>query len=471
MPPLKRPAEPATVDLPARKAIDAGEADVLIVGGGPAGIGAALGAAQAGVRVVLAEYYGFLGGNATAALVMPMATYHTQDRAEGPEEPANLFPKDHGEGMPIIGGALSLFVNRLVQSGGAIPPSYSSGYVVPFDPEVFKAVAFSLLDEAGVHFLLHSFASDVMVGPDSSRVVFETKSGPITIRARVIVDCTGDGDMAFRAGAPCQVGRELDGLAQPMTLMFLMIGFQRSAFADYVKAHPDQWHGVRGLWDLVKRAADAGELDVPRKEMLFFSTLHEDKIAVNGTRIIKVQGTDVWDLTYAEWEGRRQVNQIASFLTRCVPGFESAYVEQTGAAVGVRETRRILGEYVLTGDDVLKARKFSDVIAHGSYPIDIHNPTGPGTVLKHLPRGEYYDIPLRCLIPLEVENMVVAGRCISGTHDSLSSYRVMSISMATGQAAGVCAALSVRRQVPPRQITPDDVQRLLIDQKAILLQH
>jgi hypothetical protein len=201
---------------------------------------------------------------------------------------------------------------------------------------------------------------------------------------------------------------------------------------------------------------------------LFFGTPHPREVSVNSTRVTHVLGIDVWDLTYAERESRRQMRQISAFLRRYVPGFEDAYLAQSGVNIGVRETRRIVGEYRLTADDLLSARKFEDVIARGSYPLDIHNPEGMGTLLKRLPAGEAYDIPLRCLIPQGVERLLVAGRCISGSHEAHSSYRVMPISMATGQAARVCAALAARTGKFPRQVPAVEVQRELLRQGANL---
>ena len=255
---------------------------------------------------------------------------------------------------------------------------------------------------------------------------------------------------------------------QPMTLMFRMAEFQRAAFEGYVKENPKEWRGVHGLWDLVRKATAAGELKLPREDILFFATPHEGEVSVNSTRVTRVLGTDVWDLSYAEWMSRRQMRQIAAFLRRYVPGFERSYVVQSGVNVGVRETRRILGDYQLTAEDVLSARKFDDAIARGSYPVDIHNPTGSGTVLKRLPPGEAYDIPLRCLMPKSAEGLVVAGRCISGTHEAHSSYRVMPIVMATGHAAGVCAALAAHEGLAPRAIDARRVQRELVRQGASL---
>ncbi|MBI2358181.1 MAG: FAD-dependent oxidoreductase [Deltaproteobacteria bacterium] len=468
MPPLGHPKNPLAIRLPPRMAQLAAETDVLIVGGGPAGLGAALGAAHAGAAVILAERYGFVGGNATAALVMPLMSYHTQRPRREKKGSTTLLPTDHGPGEPVLAGAVRLLLERLVRAGGAISPSLETGYVVPFDPEVFKLVALDLLDEAGVRFLFHAFAGDVLRDDDVRGVVFETKTGPVVIRARVIVDCTGDGDVAASAGAPYEIGREEDHLVQPMTLMFRITEFERASFEAYVKQHPDQWRGVHGLWDLIRKATAEGKLQLSREDMLFFATPHGREVSVNSTRVTKVLGTDVWDLTFAEWESRRQMRQIADFLRHYVPGFESAYVVQSGVNVGVRETRRILGDYQLTADDILQARKFPDVIARSTYPVDIHNPEGAGTMLKRLPPGEAYDIPLRCLLPRDVEGLLVAGRCISGTHEAHSSYRVMPVSMATGQAAGVCAALAARHGTAPRAIPTTQVQNELLRQGANL---
>jgi hypothetical protein len=467
MPTLKRPDGAPSIELPPRQAVLAGETDVLVVGGGPAGLGAALGAVQAGAKVILAERYGFLGGNATAALVMPLMSFHTQTPTKERRGATTLLPTDHGPGEAVVGGVLAKLLARLVGVGGAIPPTLATGYVVPFDPEWFKIVALDLLDESGVQLLFHAFASGILGESAVEGAVFETKSGPLAIRAKVTIDCTGDADVAVQAGTPTEVGRA-DGLVQPMTLMFRMAEFQRTAFEAYVKENPKEWRGVHGLWDLVRQATAAGELKLPREDILFFATPHEGEVSVNSTRVTRVLGTDVWDLSYAEWMSRRQMRQIAEFLRRYVPGFEKSYVMQSGVNVGVRETRRILGDYQLTADDVLSARKFDDAIARGAYPVDIHNPTGTGTVLKRLPPGEAYDIPLRCLLPQDAEGLLVAGRCISGTHEAHSSYRVMPIVMATGQAAGVTAAISARRGVRPRAISVKEVQHELLRQGASL---
>jgi hypothetical protein len=468
VPPLQPPTRVSSIDLPPRSGTVVTDTDVLVVGGGPSGLAAAVAAGGAGARVVLAERYGFLGGNATAALVMPLMSFHAHRDHIPRLDVTTLFPQDQGPGDPVVAGVFRSFVSRLIAAGGALEPSERTGFTVPFDPEVLKLVALDLLDDAGVEYLFHSFASGVLGQRRLDGVIFEGKSGPLVVKARMVVDCTGDGDVAALAGAPFEVGRNADGLVQPITLMFRMVEFERQAFAAYVNAHPDQWRGVHGLWDLVQRATDAGELDLPREDVLLFATPHAREVSVNSTRVSGALGTSVWDLTRAEWEGRRQFRQIVAFLKKYVPGFASAYAAQTGVQVGVRETRRVTGEYQLTADDVITARKHSDVVARGAYPIDIHNPAGKGTRLERLPPGEAYDIPLRCLLPQGMTNLLVAGRCISGTHEAHSSYRVMPISMATGHAAGVCAALACRNGTAAHDVPAADVQRELLRQGADL---
>jgi glycine/D-amino acid oxidase-like deaminating enzyme len=470
VPPLGKPERRRTVPLAPRTGTHAGAADVLVVGGGPSGLGAALGAARAGAEVILVERYGFLGGNATAALVMPLMSFHNEVRAAREsqfEGEAKLLPTDHGPGEPMVAGPLHELLQVLVETGGAIAPSQETGYTVPFDPECYKLATLDLLDAAGVRFLFHAFASGVLQGEGADGVVFESKSGPLVVEAPAVIDCTGDGDVAAAAGAPYELGRDLDDLTQPMTLMFRIVEFERRRFSRYVAEHPDQWRGVNGLWELVAEARDAGELELAREDILFFATPHEHEVSVNSTRVPGI-GNDVWDLTRAEWATRRQMRQIVRFLRKRVPGFEDSYAAQSGVSVGVRETRRIIGDYVLTGEDVLMATKFDDAIARGSYPVDIHDPAGKGTVLKRLPPMEAYDIPLRCLLPRGVERVMVAGRCISGTHEAHSSYRVTPIAMATGHAAGVCAALAARSDRAPREVPYREVQRELLRQGASL---
>ncbi len=467
MPPLGRPETERKIPF-SSEALLVARTDVLVVGAGPAGIGAALGAARAGASVVLAERYGYPGGSATVALVMPLMSAHTQEGRFRQAGRTTLYPTDHGEGRRVIAGVLMEIVERLIECGGAVPPTLETGYVVPFDPEKLKITVMKMLDEAGVDVLLHSFAFGFEKVDNLSTVLFHSKSGPIAVQAYCVVDCTGDGDVAALAGAPFEIGRVHDGLTQPMTLYFRMVGFQRPAFVEYIKKHPEQWYGVFGLWSLIEKATAEGKLKLPREDLLMFATPHPEEVSVNSTRVINRLATDVFDLTSAEWESRYQADQVSEFLRNYVPGFESSYMVQTGVQVGIREGRRILGEYQLTGTDVLEARKFPDVIARCAYSLDIHNPKGKGTRIERLPPGEAYDIPLRSLIPLNCDHLLTAGRCISGTHEAHSSYRIMPAAMATGQGAGICAAICALNQIDIHSVDVNDVQKELRRQKASL---
>jgi len=219
---------------------------------------------------------------------------------------------------------------------------------------------------------------------------------------------------------------------------------------------------------LFEEAKVKGEISIPRENVLYFPTTRKGEIHFNTTRVIMVDGTKAKDLTYAEVEARRQMVELVKFLREKVPGFKNAYLLTSGVQIGVRETRRIIGEYILTGSDIIRARKFKDSIARGSYPIDIHNPTGEGTVIKRLPPGEFYDIPYRCLVPKKVDNLLVAGRCISSTHEAQAAVRVMPIVVAIGQAAGTAAALAVKLNVYPRKINVSSLQETLKKQGVIL---
>lgn len=467
MPPLCRPVSEKYLPF-SSKALLAAQTDVLVVGAGPAGIGAAIGAARAGAKVVLAERYGFPGGSATVALVMPLMSAHTQEGRFRIAGRTTLFPTDHGEGRRVIAGVLVELVQRLIETGGAIPPSVETGYVVPFDPEKLKITVMDMLDEAGVSVLLHSFAFAHEKQDGLSTVFFHSKTGPLAIQAHCVVDCTGDGDVAALAGAPFELGRDHDGLTQPMTLYFRMVGFERPAFMEYIRKHPEQWYGVFGLWNLIEKATADGKLKLPREDLLMFETPHQEEVSVNSTRVINRLATDVFDLTSAEWQSRHQANQVSEFLREYVPGFKNSYMVQTGAQIGIREGRRIMGEYKLTGSDVIEARKFPDVIARCAYSLDIHNPKGKGTRIERLPPGESYDIPLRSLIPLNCDHLLTGGRCISGTHEAHSSYRIMPAAMATGQAAGVCAAICSLKKCDVRSVEAGEVQKELCRQGANL---
>ncbi|MDI6829534.1 MAG: FAD-dependent oxidoreductase, partial [Armatimonadota bacterium] len=411
------------------------ECDVLVAGGGPGGLAAAISSARNGADTLLIERYGFLGGMATAGLVNPYMTYWAGDEQ-------------------IVHGIHQEIIDRLTAMG-----AYGKGSRTAFDPEAYKFVADRMCEEAGVRVLLHTFLSDAIV-ENSHITAIETcgKSGKRLAKAKIYVDGTGDADLAFLAGARCEKGRQEDGLTQPMTLNFRVVNVNQSQM-------PPRGEEFNRLFE---KAKAEGRLSCPRENVLFFYTTREGEIHFNQTRITHADGTSSEDLTRAEIEGRRQAWEFLEFLRRDVPGFEKAEILMSGPQVGVRETRRVIGEYILTAEDVLGARKFDDCIARGSYSIDIHNPAGPGTIIKHLPKGESYDIPYRCLVPLGIENLLIAGRPISATHEAHSSLRIMPICIAIGQAAGTAAALCATSGVSPRNLDVSLLQSKLREQGANL---
>ena len=405
--------------------------DVIVCGGGPGGIGAAIGAARAGAKTLLIERYGFLGGGATAMLVNPFMTFHAG-------------------GQQIIFGVLQDIIDRMKSMGGYGAPKAPHA----FDPEIFKIAAEQLCLEAGVKLLYHAFLAGAQTEGDTLRSVeVATKSGILSLEASMYVDSTGDADLAAFAGAEIEKGRPEDGLSQPMTLNFRMARVDR-----------ERVPSRQEITDLYIAAKERNELDCPRENVLWFFTTEPDVIHFNTTRVIMKDATDPWEMSEAEIEARRQTWQIAQFLRREVPGFENAYLAHTAPQIGVRESRRVMGEYVLTADDCLAARKFDDCITRGSYSVDIHNPAGTGTVIKRIPPGEWYDIPFRCLIPKGFKNLLIGGRAISCTHEAHSAIRVMPIVFGIGQAAGVAAAMCAKDSLDPRQVPIRKLQEILVQQ-------
>jgi len=410
-----------------------GEYDVVVVGGGTAGVAAAVASARNGANTLLIERYGFLGGTMTAGLVNPFMTFHA-----GKEQ--------------IIHGIFQEIIDRLKALNGYDEKTKA------FDPEMMKIVCDQMVKEAGVKLMLHTCAIDAVMQSNIIRgVEVHNKSGRQIVLGKVIVDATGDGDIAVMAGAPYEKGRKEDGLTQPMTLNFRMGGVK-------VEKMPTR----EEMNKLFEEAKKRGEITIPRENLLWFFTTRKGEIHFNTTRVIKVDGTKVEDLTYAEIEARRQMIELINFLKKNVPGFEDAYLLMSGTQIGVRETRRIIGEYVMTEEDILMARKFPDVIARGSYPIDIHSPTGEGTIIKGPPPGASYDIPYRSLIPQKIDNLIIAGKCISATHEAHAAIRIIPIVVAIGQASGTAAALSAKLNIPPRKLDISLLQKTLKEQGANL---
>jgi len=422
--------------------------DVIIAGGGPAGLVAAIAAARNGVKTLLIERYGFLGGMATTGLVGPI-----QGCISGEKWVINGIPRELIDKMKKLGG---IIVNdKMVSIGTTENKPYKTD--VSFDPEILKRVADEMMKEAGASMLLYSLVVDAIVEGNRIRgVIVENVSGRHAILAKIVVDATGDGVVATKAGIPFEKGRKEDGLLQPMTLMFRMGNIHAPIDRDVIR----------------KMAVDA----VEKSELPLFggpwiglgSTVRDGSVSVNMTRLWG-DGTNAWDLTNASVAAREHIMKFVDFLKRNIPECASCYLMDTASQIGVRETRRILGEYVLTREDILQMREFRDVIARGCHPFDIHSPSQ--TVNQHvewLKPGDSYGIPYQSLIPRKIENLILAGRCISTTHEAHASTRVMGTCMATGQAAGTAAALAIKENTTPRHLDVSIIRGTLVRQKAIL---
>ncbi|HYF76975.1 MAG TPA: FAD-dependent oxidoreductase [Symbiobacteriaceae bacterium] len=436
--------------------------DVLVCGGGPAGVMAAVAAARQGARVGLVERYGFLGGMATSALVLPLMTFH----ATPAEQVITGLPQELIDRVMAMGG-----------SPGHLPdPVGFCGSITPADPESLKLAYQELLLEAGVTLHLHAWLLRAEAGGGVVRsVTVGSKDGERSLAASCYIDATGDGDLAALAGAPFDLGRPGDGLTQPMTMMFRVSGIDWAPIGAYAAAHPGDFHetsrldglaslpapAVSGFFSLVEKARAAGDFPIDRDRVLLFGTGRPGEAIVNMTRIPRQNALTSSGLTAGEVEGRRQVQMVLRFLQKYVPGCKALALVQTGAQVGVRETRRVIGDYTLTGIDVVTGRAFADSVARGAFPIDIHSPTGGELVAPHMAPGTSYDIPFGCLLPRGMQNLLVAGRCFSADHEALASARVSATAMALGQAAGTAAALAVARSVPPRQLPIDCLQEAL----------
>jgi hypothetical protein len=283
----------------------------------------------------------------------------------------------------------------------------------------------------------------------------------------VVVDCSADADVAYRAGAPTQKGREADGKMQPMTMFFVIEDVEDEVVEAYVRDHPEDrgklFHGI------VEAAKARGEFPIPRDKIGIYRTPEKGVWRVNTTRLLGMDGTNPDDLTRAEIEGRKQVFALLDFMRRECPGLEQVRLRETAAQIGVRETRRIRGEYLLTVDDLISGRHFDDVVALAGYPVDIHPVDGSGSGIREdVPTADVYEIPYRSLVPLEVEDLLVAGRCLSATHEAAGAVRVMPPCFAMGQAAGTAAALAVERALTPRRINVSELQDELRRAGAIL---
>lgn len=417
--------------------------DVVVVGAGSAGSSAAISAARSGARTLLIDRFGFMGGTSTAVLDTFYAFYTP---GESPRR--------------VVGGIGWEVVERLRDEGVCFerPNTYGAGTGVTYDQETLKVVWERLATDAGVELLLHTWATGVrMEGARVAGIRMWNKGGERWVEAGAVVDASGDADVAAMAGAEYE---DLNTTGQVQSLSTLF----RLANVDVVRASETK---KPELWAKMRAASESGEYRLPRLEGSWHRTPFEGVVMIHMTRIPGVDATDPVALTQAELEGRRQVREYHRFLRDCVPGFEKSVVVGTSPSIGIRESRRVIGDYQLTREDVLAARRFDDEIALCGAPIEDHGPGGE-TDWQYVPGGAVYGIPFRCLLPRGVEGLLVAGRCFSATHDAHASARSMATCMAMGQAAGTAAAMAAAANVAPRAVSADRLRATLRQAAAML---
>lgn len=404
--------------------------DLIVVGGGPAGVCAAISAAKLGVDVLLVEKYNALGGAAVNNLVMPFMNY---------------FTKLNGKKEYLCGG---LFL-QILKEMGEITGKEDKNL---FDEEVLKLVLNRMSLRYGVTLLFDTTV--IGVNKDGDKITSINalgKSAFIELTADNFVDATGDAELSMFAGCDYKIGREQDNLCQPMTLCFRMSGVDKKKFEEIRPT----------ITPLYKEFQKKGLIRNPREDVLIFGNHNDGVLHFNTTRIIKMNPTDPFEVTAAELEAREQVFEMHRFLKENVPGFENCRVLSTALQIGIRESRKIVGEYTLTQEDLKSLARFDDAIAVVNSDIDIHNPSGSGTSHYIFGDGEWYQIPYRCLLPKGVSNLMVAGRCISSTHEAQASYRIMPFCAEIGQAAGVAVGVAKKNNTSIRKVNINEVQEIL----------
>jgi hypothetical protein len=421
------------------------EVDVLVCGGGPAGFSAALASARTGANTLLIEQTNCLGGIATA----------------GGHNRICLFTEWESD-VRVVGGIPFETVQRVVDMGYGI---YEGG-IADFELEGMKLALEQMAAEAEVKLLYHTLLSDAIV--EDGRVIgafIQNKTGRQAVLAKRVIDATGDADAAASAGAPYEMGRPGDGACQPTTLMFTIGGVDWGRFCEFRGSDYQLEH----VW---KQAQDAGDMEPFQTVImgLWWTPTRPDQVGVNFTHIVGTDCTNAESITAATIEGRRQAFHMIPVFRKYVPGMENCYMISTAALLGTRESRRIVGDVVLTAEDILARRDWPDGICYGSFFIDVHSCTGPGMDEEtHRPEpGFRYLIPYRCMLPKGVENLLVAGRCISVTHRALGSTRVMPQCAALGEAAGAAAALSIQADCTPRELPVGTLQDHLRNTGAII---
>ena len=421
------------------------QVDVLVVGGGPAGVGAAISAARLGAKVLIVEQFNCLGGVATSGAHNHISQYNAwNDRSQH-----------------IVGGIPDEIRQRMLARGFA---TYD-GSCFDFHVEGLKLLLDEMAAEAGVEVLYYTFyAGTLKEGDAVIGGIIQNKSGRQAILAQRVIDCTGDGDAAFHAGAAFEQGRPQDGRCQPTTLMFTIGGVDWPPVEAWRTSYQ-----MRQVW--LKAQADGIMQPFQDVIMGFWHTdVLPDQVGVNMTHMINVDSTNARHLTDATIEGRRQAHHLTEVFRQVVPGMDKCYLISTAPALGLRESRRIKGVVTITADDIVQPREWPDSIGYGSFFIDIHNPAGPGMGGQtwRPSAGFHYQIPYRALVPDKIDNLLVAGRCISADHVALGSLRIMVTCMVMGEAAGAAAVMSLHDEVTPRELDTARLGQQLRKQGAIV---
>ncbi|MBE7087629.1 MAG: FAD-dependent oxidoreductase [Clostridiales bacterium] len=414
--------------------------DVAVVGGGFTGVAAAIAAAREGSNVILIEKGNAFGGAAVNSLVNPFMPYTT---------------KIDGEVVSLSAGIFEKIAKKLTERNATL--TYITGRKLveySFMEEELKFILNDMVCEAGVDVLFHAYICKAEKdGEDIKKITVATKSGLMDIEADYFIDATGDAQLSYLAGVPTVLGRESDNLCQPMTLCFRLGNVDVEKF----------WATKKQMNEEYKEALERGEFINPRENVLAVKMPVPNVLHLNTTRVVKLDPTNPIDVSKAEIIARKQVYEVYEFMKKHGDGLENSYLMMTAPEIGVRESRKIVGDYILTETDARNCTKFDDAIAACNYDIDIHSPDGTGTSHYYFPNGEYYTIPYRSLIPKTVNNLLVAGRCISSDHGAQASYRVMSTVCCIGEAAGTAIGLAVKNKVDVRSVDVKELQRIIKD--------
>ncbi len=417
--------------------------DIIVAGGGFAGSAAALAAARNGCKVMLIEQSGALGGAANTCLINPFMPNRTKIRKENGET----------EILELSRGIFAEISKKLEDMGA------KNG--ISFHEEYLKLILDDMMEDAGIDVLFHATLCEVNVENEKLQsITVITKSGKITFEAKQFIDCTGDADLAVMSGCPYHLGRESDNLCQPMTLCFRVANVDEKEF--FTPECKEERQAIYRRWKA------EGKTSNPREDILLFRTMIDGVIHFNTTRVVKKNPVDPFDVSWAEREARRQMYDIYRMLKEELPSFRNAQIVSSASWIGSRESRMIDGEHLLNENELKDCTRFPDAIAAGNYDIDIHNPEGSGTSHYYFPDGEYYTIPYRSLVPKKINNLLVAGRCISSTHEAQASYRIMPIVCCLGEAAGVGASVAVKNNCTPKDADIKEIQKILLDNGAFL---